>query len=136
MMTDDWFYWTLLQPLKGWIAKYNMYTKTENTNNRKYNKNGNKVYAPKMGALGQSLMSTLALLIWVNNVISVWKMEWYDMPSVSASWILWQFVTVHMKYNFAAAESITHFYTENPLKHKTHHIHVQLSGNLDLNTII
>jgi len=33
-MTD--FYWTLLQP-KGWIAKYNMYTKIENTNNRKYN---------------------------------------------------------------------------------------------------
>jgi len=34
---DDWltdFYWTLLQP-KGWIAKYNMYTKIENTNNRK-----------------------------------------------------------------------------------------------------
>jgi len=33
----DWFYWTLLQPLQGWIAKYNMYTKIENTNNRKYN---------------------------------------------------------------------------------------------------
>jgi len=35
----DWlidFYWTLLQP-KCWIAKYNMYTKIENTNNRKYN---------------------------------------------------------------------------------------------------
>ena len=31
----DWFYWKLLQPLKGWIAKYNMYTKRENTNNRK-----------------------------------------------------------------------------------------------------
>jgi len=36
---DHWqtdFYWTLLQP-KGWIAKYNMYTKIENTNKRKYN---------------------------------------------------------------------------------------------------
>jgi len=29
-LTDfiDWFYWTLLQPLKGWIAKYNMYVNT------------------------------------------------------------------------------------------------------------
>jgi len=35
----DWFYWTLLQPLKGWIAKYDMYVNTtiQNTNNRKYN---------------------------------------------------------------------------------------------------
>ena len=35
----DWRYWTLLHPLKGWIAKYNMYvnTKIQNTNNRKYN---------------------------------------------------------------------------------------------------
>jgi len=40
----DWFYWTLLQPLKGWIAKYNMYTKTENTNNRvQYKKNMHNV---------------------------------------------------------------------------------------------
>jgi len=31
-LTD--FYWTLLQP-KGWIAKYNLYTKIENTINRK-----------------------------------------------------------------------------------------------------
>jgi len=36
-----WFYWTLLQPLKGWIAEYNMYVNTKilNTKNRKYNGN-------------------------------------------------------------------------------------------------